>query len=127
VTAPELGAIASDRLAHRRVIENLVGNAMDSVTATGGSVEVVTSAGRNGDASIASITVADGGPGMSREELDRAFDDFYTTKDGGTGLGLSIVRRLVLDLGGSLRVETAPGEGTRITVELPAGAGGETA
>ena len=127
VTAPELGAIASDRLALRRVIENLVGNAMDSVTATGGSVEVVTSAGRNGDASIARITVADGGPGMSREELDRAFDDFYTTKDGGTGLGLSIVRRLVLDLGGSLRVETAPGEGTRITVELPAGAGGETA
>ena len=49
-----------------------------------------------------------------------AFDDFYTTKAGGTGLGLSIVRRLVLDLGGSLRIETEPGTGTRATVEMPA-------
>jgi signal transduction histidine kinase len=56
---------------------------------------------------------------MSRAELDRAFDDFHTTKEGGTGLGLSIVRRLVLDLGGSLRIETAPGAGTRAIVELP--------
>ena len=62
------------------------------------------------------MTVADTGPGMSRAELDRAFDDFYTTKAGGTGLGLSIVRRLVLDLGGALRVETEPGEGTRVIV-----------
>jgi signal transduction histidine kinase len=66
------------------------------------------------------LTVSDTGPGMSRTELDRAFDDFHTTKAGGTGLGLSIVRRLVLDLGGSLRIETAPGTGTRAIVELPA-------
>jgi signal transduction histidine kinase len=57
---------------------------------------------------------------MSRAELDRAFEDFYTTKEGGTGLGLSIVRRLVLDLGGVLRVDTEPGTGTRVTIELPA-------
>jgi signal transduction histidine kinase len=56
---------------------------------------------------------------MTRAELDRAFDDFYTTKTGGTGLGLSIVRRLVLDLGGSLRIDTEPGAGTRATVEIP--------
>jgi signal transduction histidine kinase len=56
---------------------------------------------------------------MSRAELDRAFDDFYTTKDGGTGLGLSIVRRLVLDLNGRLLIETAPGAGTRAVIELP--------
>src|SRR5256886_13357715 len=43
------------------------------------------------------ITVADTGKGMTQDELNRAFDDFYTTKPGGTGLGLSIVRRLVLD------------------------------
>ena len=65
------------------------------------------------------VTVTDTGPGMSRAELDRAFDDFHTTKAGGTGLGLSIVRRLVLDLGGALRIETAPGAGTRAIVELP--------
>ncbi|MEP6472819.1 MAG: ATP-binding protein [Gemmatimonadota bacterium] len=51
--------------------------------------------------------------------MDRAFDDFYTTKETGTGLGLSIVRRLIMDLGGSLRVETEPGKGTTMRVELP--------
>ena len=57
---------------------------------------------------------------MTQEELNQAFDDFFTTKSGGTGLGLSVVRRLVADLGGSLRVETAPGQGSRFIVELPA-------
>jgi signal transduction histidine kinase len=66
------------------------------------------------------IAVSDTGRGMSKTELDRAFDDFYTTKSGGTGLGLSIVRRLVLDSSGSLTVETEPGEGSTFIVELPA-------
>jgi signal transduction histidine kinase len=124
-TAPDLPFVPGDRVALRRIVENLVGNAVDSVAATGGSVVVSTRrGGQNGTASVR-ITVADTGPGMTRPQLDRAFDDFYTTKDGGTGLGLSIVRRLVLDLGGALRVETAPGQGTRVTVELPAGVEGE--
>jgi signal transduction histidine kinase len=58
---------------------------------------------------------------MTQAELQRAFDDFYSTKPGGTGLGLSIVRRLIMDLSGALRIETAPGAGTRVMVELPAG------
>jgi len=121
-----VGPITGDRVALRRILENLVGNAVDSVAGTGGTVEVLTEAGRqDGGAPVVRVTIADNGPGMSRAELDRAFDDFYTTKDGGTGLGLSIVRRLVLDLGGALRVDTRPGEGTRVTVELPAPAGGE--
>jgi signal transduction histidine kinase len=70
------------------------------------------------------ISVGDTGPGMTRTELDHAFDDFYTTKAGGTGLGLSIVRRLVLDLNGTLRVETQPGLGTTFLVELPAAPAG---
>jgi two-component system sensor histidine kinase HydH len=62
---------------------------------------------------------------MTQTELDRAFDDFYTTKAGGSGLGLSIVRRLILDLNGSLRVETEPAKGTRVVVDLPGAPGGE--
>jgi len=65
------------------------------------------------------VVVADTGKGMTKEELNRAFDDFYTTKPGGTGLGLSIVRRLVLDANGALRVETQPGAGSTFIVELP--------
>jgi signal transduction histidine kinase len=56
---------------------------------------------------------------MSEEELAHAFDDFFTTKAHGTGLGLSVVRRLTVDLGGSLRVESRPGHGTTISIDLP--------
>ena len=65
------------------------------------------------------LTVTDTGSGMTEEELERAFEDFYTTKAAGTGLGLSIVRRLVLDLNGSMRVETAPRSGTRFIIDFP--------
>ena len=67
------------------------------------------------------MTVADTGRGMSADEARRIFNDFYTTKEGGTGLGLSIVRRLVMDLNGTIDVESAPGKGTRIIIDIPAG------
>ena len=66
----------------------------------------------------------DTGHGMSKAELDRVFDDFYTTKPGGTGLGLSIVRRLVLDSNGTLSVESERGQGSKFIVELPVETGG---
>lgn len=125
-TSPGLPPVAADRVALRRILENLVSNAVDSVAATGAPVEIVTEAVGDHRTAVR-IVVVDGGAGMSPAELDRAFEGFYTTKEHGTGLGLPIVRRLVLDLGGVLRVDTRPGEGTRVTVELPASAGGEEA
>jgi signal transduction histidine kinase len=119
--ADGLPRVAADPLMLRRVLENLLGNAVDSLIPGTGEVIVSTeSAARDGRAAVVRIVIQDTGPGMTRAELDRAFDDFYTTKAGGTGLGLSIVRRLVLDLGGALRIDTEPGSGTRATVELPA-------
>jgi signal transduction histidine kinase len=61
----------------------------------------------------------DSGCGMSPDELQSAFNDFFTTKPNGTGLGLSIVRRLMRDVHGVLRVDTAPGSGTRVTLTFP--------
>jgi len=113
--APGLPPVRGEELAVRRILQNLVGNAIDSLDGKAGSVTVTTSRAGGG----VLMSVADTGRGMSREELDRAFDDFHTTKPGGTGLGLSVVRRLVADLGGTLRVETVPGEGSRFFVELP--------
>jgi signal transduction histidine kinase len=126
--AGQLPPVMDDGLMLRRILENLVGNALDSVAGrSGANVTVSTEpAGAGPEPSQVRITVADTGPGMSRSELERAFDDFYTTKPGGTGLGLSIVRRLILDLNGSLRVETEPGTGTRVIVELPARAAEST-
>ncbi len=111
--------VLGDPVALRRVFQNLIGNAVDSVRGDGAVVvtsEIVRDAA---GVAAARATVQDDGPGMTKEELDRAFTEWYTTKQEGTGLGLPIVRRLVLDLGGKLRVETAPGRGTRVIVELP--------
>ncbi len=113
--ADGLPTVSADALVLRRIIENLVSNAVDSLDGKNGSVTVSTERARN----AVRIAVSDTGRGMSKAELDRAFDDFYTTKAGGTGLGLSIVRRLVLDSNGSLKVETEPGEGSKFIVEIP--------
>jgi signal transduction histidine kinase len=119
-----LPPVLADRLVLRRILENLIGNAIDSMSGReGGTVTVATETALPGRSDRVRITVSDTGAGMSREQLERAFDDFYTTKPGGTGLGLSIVRRLVMDLQGSLRIETEPGAGTRVIVELPSSDG----
>jgi signal transduction histidine kinase len=118
--AEGLPRVRTDALVLRRILENLIGNALDSLESRPGTVIVSTgrSNATDGGATVR-ITVADTGRGMTKVELERAFDDFYTTKAGGTGLGLSIVRRLVLDANGALRVETEPGAGSRFIVELP--------
>ena len=100
----------------RRIIDNLVRNAIESLDAGGGDVTIATSRAPNG---AVRIVVADTGRGMSQDQLAHAFDDFFTTKPDGTGLGLSVVRRLTTDLNGSMRVESAPGQGTAFTIELP--------
>lgn len=74
------------------------------------------------DADHVRIVFEDDGNGMSEETARRAFEPFFSTRvgSGGTGLGLYIVRNLVENrLGGQLRLESSPGQGTRLTVELP--------
>lgn len=109
-----------DPLALRRVLENLVSNAVDALDGQSGMVTVSTSrASEAGQPPAVRVVVEDTGKGMTEQELERAFQDFYSTKQGGTGLGLSIVRRLVTDAGGRLRVETSPGAGSRFIVDIP--------
>jgi signal transduction histidine kinase len=126
IAAP-LPQVLGDPVAIQRVLENLVRNAVASLEGDKGSV-TVSSALLSAAAGVdgVRVTVADTGRGMSEDELNCIFDDFYTTTPGGTGLGLSIVRRLVGDLDGRLRIESAPGAGTRVTIDLPAVATGAT-
>ena len=74
------------------------------------------------------LTVEDSGEGMGPVALERAFEPLFTTKPGGPtrGLGLSTARAIVLQSGGSLRIESALGCGTRVTILWPAAAPGET-
>ena len=123
--ADDLPPVVADPVALRRILENLIANAVDSLVEGHGTVTVSTE--RLEDATegpAVRVTVADTGCGMSEAEARNIFTDFYTTKPAGTGLGLSIVRRLVLDLHGSVRVTSRPGAGTRVMVEIPAGSSG---
>ena len=105
----------------RRILENLVDNAV-KYTPAGGRVEVTTSAGPDGSARI---EVADNGPGIAGEHLARIFERFYrvdrarSRELGGTGLGLSIVKHLAEGMGASVSVESEPGRGARFIVTLP--------
>lgn len=117
--APAVPPVLGDPVALRRILENLVVNALESLDDGGGRVLVATRVERGGDGARVVVEVADTGRGMDEAQRARIFEDFYTTKARGTGLGLSIVRRLVNDLGGRIEVESAVGQGTRFRVELP--------
>jgi len=120
--AGALPNVIGDPIAFRRILENLVANAVDSLESRPGRVTISTaSIQRDGEPAVR-MTVADTGRGMTPEETGKIFNDFYTTKEGGTGLGLSIVRRLVMDVQGTIGVDSTPGRGTRIIIEIPAAA-----
>lgn len=111
--------VFGDAVALRRIIENLAVNAVESLENGNGLVTIRTfDEERDGERRVV-MTVADTGRGMDEPTVDRIFDDFYTTKERGSGLGLSIVRRLVADMGGSVRVQSHPGRGTTFRIELP--------
>jgi signal transduction histidine kinase len=97
-----------------RVLHNLILNAMDAMPA-GGTLAIRTAA-QNGSVRI---EVSDTGGGLSREERDRLFTPYYTTKQHGTGLGLAIVQSSISDHRGNISVESEPGRGTTFRLELP--------
>lgn len=114
--------VCTDKIAFRRILENLLDNAFDSLHESLGTVEIrtaITVDEDTGDKAHARIEISDTGSGMKTEEVDSAFKDFFTTKAQGTGLGLSIVRRLTMDLNGSVHIESSFGDGTRVTLLFP--------
>ena len=107
--------ILADPLSVRRLVENLVRNALQSGTENN---HVQVAVDKTADDTVR-VSVTDTGRGMSEETKTRIFDDFFTTKEDGTGLGLSIVRRIAMDLQGRISVESEPGKGSTFTVEFP--------
>jgi two-component system, NtrC family, sensor kinase len=99
-----------------RILWNLVTNAADALSASGGTVVLRTELGSDGRPQIA---VIDDGPGIPDELLDKVMEPFFSTKKGGTGLGLSICRALAWQYGGTLRIEGLAGHGTRAILSLP--------
>jgi signal transduction histidine kinase len=101
-----------------QILVNLIGNAI-RYTPEGGMIWIRTE--REDD--LACVIVADMGKGIAPEDQARIFDKFERvdqTEPGGTGLGLYIARRLARAMGGDISVDSAPGQGARFTLTLPA-------
>jgi signal transduction histidine kinase len=121
--APGLPPVRAEAAGLRQVLLNLLTNAIDA-TPDGGTIDVgatLVAGGDGGHPPRLEIAVADSGHGMSELERQQAFEPFYTTKarGRGTGLGLGIVEHIVHAHGGSIGVDSAPGRGTTVRVQLP--------
>ena len=110
----EVPAVSGDPVLLRRAIENLVLNAIDAMP-NGGKLSFRTRAG----GSSAVLQISDTGKGLTREECDRLFTPYYTTKQHGTGLGLAIVQSVVSDHHGRVTVSSKQGSGAAFEMELP--------
>ncbi|WP_272699641.1 sensor histidine kinase [Desulfovibrio sp. Fe33] len=113
---PELPLITTDANQVQQVILNLLENAIDAIDQDG-QITVVTRV----DGDNVALDIADSGAGIPKENLTKVFDPFFTTKPTGegTGLGLSIVYSTLSKLGGTIRVNSDPGQGTTFTIRLP--------
>jgi signal transduction histidine kinase len=109
-----LPAIQADPEQIKRALQNLVLNAMDAMPG-GGTLRIQT---RQYNSTVI-LEVSDTGQGLTREECDRLFTPYYTTKHHGTGLGLAIVQSVVSDHHGTISVESQPGQGATFRIELP--------
>jgi len=120
-----LGPIASasapgDRELFRRLLLNLADNAIKYTPPNG-----IVTLGLQREGNWASIWVSDTGIGISREEQERIFQPFYRTLDArsqndrGTGLGLSIARSIAMAHGGTIQVQSTPGQGSTFSASIP--------
>jgi len=124
------GSMRGDPEKLRRILINLVGNALDALEQSGTKDPTIrVLAGENLAGTELWVRVKDNGPGMDPDTLDRIFSPFYTSKESGTGLGLAISKKLVDAHGGSIEATSAPGEGTEFVLTFPRrpGSGGSSA
>ncbi len=110
-----LPLIQADAALLRRVLDNLILNAMDAMPG-GGVLMIKTTGEKEG----VELEVSDTGAGLTPHECSRLFTPYYTTKLHGTGLGLAIVQSVVSDHGGRISVESEAGVGTSFHIRLPA-------
>ncbi len=118
VVEPELPHAYIDAVQTERVVSNLLANAI-KFTPTGGVIEVSV---RYRDGRVV-LTVSDTGRGIAASELPHVFDKYHREGTNhrieGSGLGLFIVKAIVQSQGGNVRIDSALGKGTTVTVSLP--------
>jgi two-component system nitrogen regulation sensor histidine kinase NtrY len=114
--APGVPLVRLDPEQVRRVIINLVDNAIEAMERRG---RIVVETQLDATNSLVRVIVADDGPGIPPAEREKLFLPYYSTKRRGSGLGLAIVRRIIAEHGGTIDVGDNTPRGTRFTIELP--------
>ena len=120
--APGLPTIPMDPFQIERALLNVVTNSIEAMP-NGGRLTVSTAlasgAPEKGGEQEVRIEFLDTGVGIDAETLRNVFDPFFTTKDYGTGLGLALSEAIISAHGGSIRIESTPGEGSKVIITLP--------
>ncbi len=116
-------SILADETQFQQVLMNLCLNARDAIP-EGGTLRVSTrvesaATPTGGPRGWVCLSVQDSGKGMSEEVRSRIFEPFFSTREGGTGLGLAVVQQIVEAFGGTIEVQSKPGEGARFDVRWP--------
>jgi signal transduction histidine kinase len=119
--APALPAVRVDPEQFRRVIINLVDNAIEALSESRSSPEglIAVETQHEPALGVVRIAVIDNGPGISEAERAQLFLPYYSTKRRGSGLGLAIVRRIIVEHGGAIEASPMTPHGTRMSIELP--------
>jgi two-component system nitrogen regulation sensor histidine kinase NtrY len=109
--------VQADREQFKRVVVNLVDNAAEAMQDS--LVKRLYIGTRSTETDSVELTIADTGCGVSREDREKLFLPYFSTKGRGTGLGLAIVNRILVDHEATIRVEDNVPTGARFIVELP--------
>jgi signal transduction histidine kinase len=112
------GKVSLDSRQIYQILLNIFTNAEEAMPEGGG---MLISTGIDIETGQAWISVKDTGEGIPQEHLERVFDRFFTTKDSGLGLGLTVVKKVMEAHGGSVQIESFPGNGTKVAFFFPLG------
>ena len=124
--ADSSGPVHGDPEQLRRVVINLVSNALDALEESEEpELRLDVTVGENLAGTEVWLKVRDNGPGMEKKIASKIFNPFFTTKETGTGQGLALARKVIDAHGGSIEVETASRRGSEMIVTLPKSDAGE--
>ncbi|MGB9179243.1 MAG: ATP-binding protein, partial [Pyrinomonadaceae bacterium] len=104
----------------RRVFVNLIDNAFEALAPIEGERRITVATAHDPSRGLLLAEVTDTGHGFPRQDLQRLFQPYYSTRGRGTGLGLAIVQRIIVDHGGRIRAEANHPQGAKFIIELPA-------
>jgi signal transduction histidine kinase len=116
--APGLPAVLGDRVQLQQVLINIIINGVQAMATVDGKRELVVGSGLDNEENVV-VAVRDSGPGVSKENLPRLFEAFFTTRSTGMGMGLAICSSIIEAHGGQLWASNNPEGGSTFSFSLP--------